>query len=90
VKSQCCPLLKSRIPHGFSPISLLTLPVSGSFYPHSPHFGEWLTSQASALEYDSARRERVSAVRRRAEQIVGSLRHQLSLTFDRLRREPRH
>lgn len=32
------------------------------FYPHSPHFSEWVKSQASTLQYDPARREKVSAI----------------------------
>ena len=32
------------------------------FYPHSPHLGEWLHAEASALEYEASRRERVSTI----------------------------
>jgi bacillithiol synthase len=35
------------------------------FYPHSPHFSEWSKAEASALQYDSARRERVSTILQR-------------------------
>jgi len=62
VKSQC--LLFAQIPHTARLFSDLLAYSSNvrPFYPHSPHFGEWFKSQASALEYDPARRERVAAI----------------------------
>ncbi|MFZ0774716.1 MAG: bacillithiol biosynthesis cysteine-adding enzyme BshC [Candidatus Sulfotelmatobacter sp.] len=62
MKSQCLPF--SQIPHTarlFTDL-LAYFPHVRPFYPHSPHFGEWFKSQASALEYDSVRRERVGAI----------------------------
>ena len=32
------------------------------FYPHSPNFNEWVKGEASALQYDFSRRERVSEI----------------------------
>src|SRR5260370_3599986 len=32
------------------------------FYPRSPYFNEWMKDEASALRYESARRERVSSI----------------------------
>lgn len=60
MKAQCLPF--AQIPHStrlfadFLSYSPSVLP----FYPHSPHFSEWMKSEASALRYDPARRERVS------------------------------
>jgi len=85
VKSQCLPF--TQIPHTtrlFTDFLAYSSSVR-SFYPHSPHFGEWLTSQASALEYDSARRERVSAVLERQNKSWGASPQTLA-NLDRLRR----
>jgi bacillithiol synthase len=62
VKAQCLPF--SRIPHT---TKLFTdfLAYSSSvrpFYPHSPYFREWMKEQPSALQYDSPRRDRISAI----------------------------
>lgn len=38
------------------------LPNVRPFYPHSPNFNEWVKAGASALQYDSSRRERVSEI----------------------------
>src|SRR5580698_10711898 len=62
VKAQCLPF--TQVPHT---TRLFTdfLAYSSSvqpFYPHSPHFSEWLKSETSALQYDPSRRERVSAI----------------------------
>jgi bacillithiol synthase len=62
VKSQCLPF--AQIPHTtrlFADL-LSYSPSVRPFYPHSPHFGEWFHAQASALPYEPARRERVSAI----------------------------
>jgi len=62
VKAQCLPF--SQIPHttrlftDFLASSASVRP----FYPHSPHFSEWAKAEASAVQYDSERRERVSAI----------------------------
>jgi bacillithiol synthase len=62
VKSQC--LSFAQIPHTTRLFTdfLSYLPSVRPFYPHSPHFREWLTPQASTLNYDPARRERVSTI----------------------------
>lgn len=62
MKAQCLPF--TQIPHT---TRLFTdfLAYSSSvqpFYPHSPHFSEWSKAEASALEYDPSRRERVSTI----------------------------
>jgi bacillithiol synthase len=62
VKAQCLPF--SQIPHTTRLFTdfLAYSPKIQPFYPHSPHFSEWLQADASALRYDPARRERVSAI----------------------------
>ncbi len=42
------------------------------FYPHSPHFSEWVKAQASTLQYDPARREKVSAILERQNSSWGA------------------
>jgi bacillithiol biosynthesis cysteine-adding enzyme BshC len=62
VKAQCLPF--SQIPHT-SRLFLDFLSYSPdvhAFYPHSPRFSEWVKDQAATLRYDSARREKVSAI----------------------------
>ncbi len=62
MKSQCLPF--SRIPHT-TPLFTDFLAYSPNvhpFYPHSPHFSEWLKAEASAVQYDNSRRERVSVI----------------------------
>jgi bacillithiol biosynthesis cysteine-adding enzyme BshC len=62
VKSQCCPF--SQIPHttrlftDFLSYSQSVRP----FYPRSPHFKDWLKEEAASLQFDTTRRERVSAI----------------------------
>jgi bacillithiol synthase len=62
VKVQCLPF--SRIPHTTRLFNdfITYSPKVRSFYPHSPHFSEWIKSEATSLDYDSARRERVSDI----------------------------
>jgi len=62
VKAQCLPF--AQIPHTTRIFTdfLAYSPSVRPFYPHSPHFGEWLKTEASALQYDPARRESVSAI----------------------------
>ena len=62
MKAQCLPF--SQIPHTTRLFTdfLAYSPKVQPFYPHSPHFSEWLRAEASALRYDPARRERVSAI----------------------------
>jgi len=62
VKAQCLPF--AQIPHTTRLFTdfLAYSPGVQPFYPHSPHFGEWLKSEASTLQYDPSRRERVSGI----------------------------
>jgi bacillithiol biosynthesis cysteine-adding enzyme BshC len=62
VKSQCLPF--AQIPHSTRLFTdfLSYSPKVHPFYPHSPHFTEWLKEETSALQYDPSRRERVSAI----------------------------
>jgi bacillithiol biosynthesis cysteine-adding enzyme BshC len=85
VKAHCLPF--AQIPHTTRLFTDFLSSSSSirSFYPHPPHFGEWLTSQASALEYDSARRERVSAILERQNKSWGAS-PQTFANLDRLRR----
>jgi len=72
VKSECLP--HSQIPHttrlftDFLSYSSKVQP----FYPHSPYFSEWLKQEASVLQYDPDRRERVAAVLERQNQSWGA------------------
>jgi bacillithiol synthase len=62
VKAQCLPF--AQIPHTTRLFTdfLAYSPSVQPFYPHSPHFGEWLKAEAAALHYDVSRRQRVSAI----------------------------
>ena len=62
MKSQCLPF--AQIPHTTRLFAdfLSYSPNFRPFYPHSPHFSEWLKSEASNLRYDPRRRERVGAI----------------------------
>ncbi|MGA8270746.1 MAG: bacillithiol biosynthesis cysteine-adding enzyme BshC [Candidatus Sulfotelmatobacter sp.] len=62
MKTQCLPF--SQIPHTTKLFTdfLAYSPNVQSFYPHSPHFNEWLQPEAANLKYDPARRERISAI----------------------------
>jgi bacillithiol biosynthesis cysteine-adding enzyme BshC len=62
VKAHCLPF--NQIPHTAHLFTdfLAYTPQVQPFYPHSPHFSEWLKEEASALRYDSSRRESVSAI----------------------------
>ena len=42
------------------------------FYPHCPNFSEWFKKEASAVQYDSSRRERVSAILERQNKSWGA------------------
>lgn len=42
------------------------------FYPHSPNFSEWFKKEASAVQYDASRRERVSAILERQNKSWGA------------------
>ncbi len=62
MKAQCLPF--TQIPHTTRLFTdFLSYPPSVQpFYPHSPHFSEWFKAEASALKYDPARRQLVSAI----------------------------
>ncbi len=62
MKAQCLPF--SQIPHTTRLFTdfLAYSPSVQQFYPHSPHFAEWVKEEAAHLNYDSVRRERVSAI----------------------------
>jgi bacillithiol biosynthesis cysteine-adding enzyme BshC len=62
VKAQCLPF--TQIPHSTRLFTdfLAYSPSVRPFYPHSPHFSEWSRAESSALQYDSAHRERVSKI----------------------------
>jgi bacillithiol biosynthesis cysteine-adding enzyme BshC len=68
VKAQCLPF--AQIPHTTRLFTdfLSYSPSVQPFYPHSPHFGEWLKSEAASVQYDPSRRERVSAILERQNQ----------------------
>ena len=62
MKAHCLPF--SQIPHTtrlFTDFLAYTSNVQ-SFYPDSPHFGEWLHPEAAKISYDASRRARVTAV----------------------------
>jgi bacillithiol synthase len=62
VKSQCLPF--AQIPHSTRLFTDFVSypPAVRQFYPHSPHFSEWFKAEASNIRYESARRERISAI----------------------------
>ncbi|MFZ0758617.1 MAG: bacillithiol biosynthesis cysteine-adding enzyme BshC [Candidatus Sulfotelmatobacter sp.] len=62
MKAQC--LAFPQIPHTTRLFAdfLTYSPSVQPFYPRSPHFMEWSKAEASSLQYDPARRERVSAI----------------------------
>jgi bacillithiol synthase len=72
VKSQC--MLFTQIPHTTRLFTdfLSYSPSVRQFYPHSPHFGEWLKTEAINLRYDAARREQVSAILERQNKSWGA------------------
>jgi bacillithiol biosynthesis cysteine-adding enzyme BshC len=72
VKSQCLPF--AQVPHTtrlFTDL-LAYSPSVRPFYPHSPYFSEWVKAEASALQYDGPRRERVSAILERQNKSWGA------------------
>jgi bacillithiol synthase len=62
VKAQCLPF--SEIPHTTRLFAdfLAYVPGVRSFYPRSPQFREWVNEESKKLNYDSARRARVSEI----------------------------
>jgi uncharacterized protein YllA (UPF0747 family) len=72
VKAQCLPF--TQVPHT-SPLFVDYLAYSPSvqpFYPHSSNFNEWAKPEVSAIQYDPARRERVSAILERQNKSWGA------------------
>ncbi len=62
VKAHCLPF--SQVPHTTRLFTdfLAYSPKVHPFYPRSPNFTEWVKEESSKISYDSARRERVSAI----------------------------
>ena len=72
MKAHCLPF--AQIPHTtqlFTDFLSYSPPVQ-SFFPRSPYFDEWLTEEAAKISYDSARRERVSALLERQNRSWGA------------------
>jgi len=72
VRAQCLPF--TQIPQTTRLFTdfLSYSPGVRPFYPHSPHFNEWVKSQASSLQYDPSRREKVSAILERQNSSWGA------------------
>ena len=72
MNAQCLPF--TQIPHTTKLFTdfLAYSPSVQPFYPHSPSFSEWSKVEASALEYDPSRRERVSAILERQNRSWGA------------------
>lgn len=85
MKAHCLPF--SKIPHTtrlFADFLSYAPPVR-PFYPRSPHFEEWLNSEAGKISYDAARRERVSAILERQNRSWDASANALA-NLDRLRK----
>ncbi len=84
MKAQCLPF--SQIPHTARLFTdyLEYSPSVRPFYPHSPNFSEWLKTEASAVQYEPSRRERVSAILERQNASWGCS-AQTSANINRLR-----
>jgi bacillithiol biosynthesis cysteine-adding enzyme BshC len=84
VKSECLPF--SQIPHTTRLFADFLTDYSKvqEFYPRSAYFNQWFNDEASRLAYDSARRQRVSAILERQNQSWGSSGKALE-NIDRLR-----
>ena len=85
MKSQCLPFV--QIPHTarlFTDFLSYSASVQ-AFYPHSPYFSEWLKTEASSLQYEPSRRERVSTILERQNNAWGAS-PQTSANLDRFRR----
>ncbi|MGA7929219.1 MAG: bacillithiol biosynthesis cysteine-adding enzyme BshC [Candidatus Sulfotelmatobacter sp.] len=72
MKAQCLPF--AQIPHTTRLFAdfLAYSPTVQPFYPHSPHFNDWSKAEASALQYDPSRRERVGAILQRQNKACDS------------------
>jgi len=62
VKSDCLPFAQIPLTTRLFVDFLSYRPAIRQFYPHSPYFHEWAQAEASAISYDSARRQRVATV----------------------------
>ena len=62
MKAHCLPF--AQVPHSTRLFLdfLNRAPGIQHFYPRSPYFNEWMKDEASALRYDSTRREQVSSI----------------------------
>jgi bacillithiol biosynthesis cysteine-adding enzyme BshC len=71
VKAHCLPF--SQIPHTSRIFSdfLAYTPKAQSFYPSSPHFADWVKEESKKIQYDSARRARVSEILERQNRAWG-------------------
>ncbi len=85
MKAQCLPF--TQIPHTTRLFTdfLSYAPGVQPFYSRSPRFNEWFAAQAASLQYDPARRERVSAILRRQNSSWGAGERTLA-NIDRLRK----
>jgi bacillithiol synthase len=85
VKAHCLPF--TQIPHTTRLFTdfLAYSPNVQPFYPHSPHFSEWMKSEAAVIKYDSSRRERVSGILERQNKSWNASPQTLA-NLDRLRR----
>jgi bacillithiol synthase len=85
VKAQCLPF--TQIPHTTRLFTdfLSYAPGVQPFYSRSPRFNEWFAAQAASLQYDPARRERVSEILRRQNSSWGAGEQTLA-NIDRLRK----
>ena len=85
MKSQCLPF--SEIPHTTRLFSdfLSYAPAVRQFYPRSARFADWFSDEASRLQYDSSRRERVSEILARQNKLWNASSRTLE-NIDRLRR----
>ena len=72
VKSECLPF--SRIPHTTQLFAdfLSAYPKVQQFSPQSPFFQQWFKDEARGIRYDSARREQVSAILHRQNELWGA------------------
>jgi len=72
VKSECLPF--SQIPHTTRLFAdfLSDFSKVNQFYPRSVHFNQWFKDEGSNLAYASERRQRVSSVLERQNQLLGA------------------
>ena len=85
MKAQCLPF--SQIPHTTRLFTdfLAYSPQVQPFYPRPPQFREWLKDEASTIQYEPARRERVGSILERQNKSWGASPQTLA-NLERLRR----